>query len=109
MFSTNWTAAKLGFLYYLATYFLSQLWRLFSFAWKFTLLDLIHIHTKRLLASHTSQDFSFQFVNTLRCRSEKHGFGWRYQDCGALFCFDGQGEEEEEQGEEITDTAPRRW
>jgi hypothetical protein len=60
--------------------------------------------TKRLLlhfGSTQMRNLDCFLVRTflLTCifrRSEKHGFCWRYQDCCAVFCFDGEGEEEEE-------------
>jgi hypothetical protein len=54
---------------------------------------------KRLLGiSHFTKILSLQFVDILRRRFEKqeHGFSWRYEARGAFFCFDGEGEEEEE-------------
>lgn len=100
-FVDDWTAAKITFLYYLCHLSSSAIfWRLLFFWLPYhTLLDLIHIHRNDFLAFYTSQrHFSFQFVDILcrRFEKEKHGFSWRHQDCGSFYCFDGEGEEEEE-------------
>lgn len=68
-------------------------------------------HEKDFLAFGTSRMTIFCF-NSLtfmhrRFEKQKHGFGWRYQDCGAFVRFDREAEEEEEQGQEMTEAASR--
>jgi len=87
---------------------------IYRFTWRFNLFSGFlqnsfytsrhdtYLTPKRLflhhISLHTGREPILLFGQLLTCvrRSEKLGFCWRYQDRGAFFCFDGEGEEEEE-------------
>ena len=104
----DWTAANLGFFgCTIFCHFFPQLWRFAVPSSKHYTSRLDTYPSKRLLGilHFTKEIFSLQFVDVLCRRYEKYGFGWRYQGRGASFCFNGKGEEVEEQGEEMVVTA----